>query len=117
MEIEPNIFKRNHSTQKLRALKEAALLATMELSNRDKRLFIVESQTLHFFSDCCLCMTEFVIGQAVLKHIESSRKVLKVYTKDLVTWKEYTDQFEPKEGYHHAYEYKPHDSSFPTREW
>jgi hypothetical protein len=117
IEFERNPFKRYKSTARLRELKKAALEATMNLPNRDKRLFMIESCTLHFFEDCCLMMTRFVIGQAVIKENEMSKKTLAVYTTDLKEWKEYKNQFEPKEGYHHAVQYEPHNEPFPTKVW
>lgn len=112
-----NIFTNRKGTSRLRELRDAALIAVMNNPDRDKRLFMIEKEVLHFFEDCCIAFIHFEIGRAVVKEGEYRYKTLAVYTRDLKEWKPYKDQFEPKEGYHHAYEYSPHDASFPTKEW
>jgi hypothetical protein len=95
------------STRRLRDIKAMVLLATV-----DKEGCVTHSVTLHFFEDCWLGYHEKSNNGKwpLITH--------KVYSKDYgLTWLEYKDQFEPKEGKHVGVEYNPTDASFPSRQW
>jgi hypothetical protein len=114
--IEFNPFTRNYGTKKLREIRDAGYDAIHKLES-SKRFSIIESLTIHFFNDCAMVQARFMLGRLQQKENEMPWKTISVYTRDLKVWKEYKDQFEPAEGYHKAFEYKPHDESFPTKSW
>jgi len=115
MTLETNIFKRYKSPQKLREIRNEGLKAISIF--RDPRFFIIDSAKIHFFEDCAFVQGEYQMGRLAAKGDEPLRKTITAYSRDLKTWHEYKEQFEPKEGFHLGIEYKPHDESFPTRTW
>jgi hypothetical protein len=100
-------YKAPSSNTKLREIKNKILEATCA-----EKGCVTHEITIHFFEDCILGF-----------HVKSNTGTYptlthKVYSKDFgKTWFKYEDQFEPKEGYHKAVQYKPTEESFPTLIW
>jgi len=107
--IERNIFKSPKGTRRIREIRNSALDELTKIATREKYC-IIGSVTLHFFEDCCLVF-------AACSNDGRNFKKLAVSSKDLKTWKEYKDEFEPAEGYHRAYEYQYSTDSFLHKEW
>lgn len=114
-----NIFTSPKGTARLRAIRNAALNAISNENIKPSKWFIIDSITLHFFEDCCLVTADFERGCLSRSDYENEpfHKSFKVYSRDLVSWHEYKDQFEPKEGYHRGVQYKPHNEPFPSKIW
>jgi len=98
------------STARLRGIRNEALKELSDYAS-ESGYCIIKNVTLHFFKDCILAFASYSKDNI-------SYKSLGVYSKDRgKSWKRYTDQFEPAEGYHKAFKYEPHDTSFPSESW
>lgn len=103
------------STRIMREQRDKALIAIGQF--KPFKWLIIHSVTLHYFKDCILVIGDYEQGRLSVQEGESNRKNFKVITKDGIIWKEYNDEFEPAEGFHAAFQYAPHDSAFPTKQW
>lgn len=110
----PPFHQRNFSTSRLRAIRDAGLIAITQF--KPDKYLIIESATIHCFPDCVMVFGRYLQGIKSIVENETLHKSFAVFSKDLIIWKEYKDQFEPKKG-HKAYEYQPHDAPFPTEQW
>jgi hypothetical protein len=116
MNIPTNYLEYPFSTYRLREIKNTALVTLDDI--KLAKYIIIHSVTIHIFKDCILVFGMYEQGSLTRQKDEALSKNFAVYSKDLgKTWHEYKNQFEPAEGGHKAFEYKPHDAPFPTKTW
>lgn len=103
------------STRRMREIRDAGLAQIAK--SKPAKFCIIESARVHFFSDCVMVIGRYKQGYLTVAKDEMLTKEFSVYSRDLKTWENYVNQFEPKEGFHRAFEFKPHDAPFATSEW